>query len=180
MDRDTLVSLCLTEKSILRDMARRLLRQNVTIHLDTIQKSQPNLFSFDSARLAAIRSLSIFVVRCFDLHPGSFASVFAHMINVNHICVSGGSGPLIRLILENAMASLVTLELHGCNAEPQDFSEMMSITIRKLFISQSHPNVRFLLGPLNVEELVVHGPGLDEGYVSSIRAETWDAATSCI
>ncbi|SJL15327.1 uncharacterized protein ARMOST_18820 [Armillaria ostoyae] len=145
MDSDTLVSLCVTEKHILRDMARRLLRQNVTVHLDTIQKSQPNLFSFDSARLAAIRSLSISVVRCFDIHPGLLP-----------LC------PLIRLILENTMASLVTLELHGCNAEPQDFSEMMSITIRKLFISRSHPNVRFLLGPLNVEELVVHGPGLDD------------------
>ncbi len=159
-DRDTLLALCVTEKHILRDIAHRLLRQNVTVYFDTIQKSEPNLFSFDSARLAAIRSLSLFVVRCFHFHPGSFASVFARMINVNHISVSGGSGPLIRSILENTMVSLVTLELHGCNAEPQDFSGMMPITIRKLFISRSHPNVRFLLGPLNVEELVVYGPGL--------------------
>ncbi|KAK0187500.1 hypothetical protein F5146DRAFT_1123257, partial [Armillaria mellea] len=157
-DRDTLLALSVTEKHILRDIANRSLRQNVTIHFDTVQKSQPNLLSFDSIRLAAIRSLSIFITRCFDFHPVNFAAVFAHMVHVNHICVSGGSGPLILLILENTMASLVTLELHGCNAEPQDFSEMMPITIQKLLISRSHPNVRFLLGPLSVEELVVHGP----------------------
>ncbi|KAK0221312.1 hypothetical protein IW262DRAFT_1493166 [Armillaria fumosa] len=161
-DRDTLLALSVTERHTLRDMADRLLRQNVTVHFDTVQKSEPSLFSFNSSRLAAIRSLSIFVTRCFDLHAASFVSVFARMVNVSHICVSGGSGPLIRLIIENTMASLVALELHGCNAEPQDLSEMMTIRIRKLFISRSHPNVRFLLGPLSVEELVVHGPGMDD------------------
>ncbi len=80
------------------------------------------------------------------------------MININHVCVSGGSGPFIRLILENTMASLVTLEPDRCDAEPQDFAEMI-IAIRDLRISRCHSNIRFLLGPLNVEDLEVHGPG---------------------
>ncbi|KAK0471875.1 hypothetical protein IW261DRAFT_1571566 [Armillaria novae-zelandiae] len=163
MDRDTLLALSVTERHTLHGMADRLLRQNVTVHFNTVQKSEPNLFSFDSTCLAAIRSLSMYVDGYFDFHPVSFASVFAHMANVSHVRVSGGSGPLIRLVLENTMVSLVALELHSCNVEPQDFSEMTTITIRKLFISQSHPNVHFLLGPLRVEELVVHGPvGLDD------------------
>ncbi|PBK81031.1 hypothetical protein ARMGADRAFT_1146753 [Armillaria gallica] len=83
------------------------------------------------------------------------------MININHIRVSGGSGPFIRLILKNTMASFMTLELDCCDAELQDFADMVPITIRKLCIARCRSNVRFLLVPLNVEDLRVHGPDPD-------------------
>ncbi|SJL17923.1 uncharacterized protein ARMOST_21493 [Armillaria ostoyae] len=76
-----------------------------------------------------------------------------HTTPHHHVHVSGGSGPFIRLTLENTTASLVTLELDGCYAEPQDFADMVPIAIRKLCISRCHSNLRFLLGPLTVEDL---------------------------
>ncbi|KAK0462250.1 uncharacterized protein EV420DRAFT_1180033 [Desarmillaria tabescens] len=164
MDCKTLLSLCLTEKHILYGIAHRLLQQTVTVVFNaTTQKYSPNIFSFDFRRLSAITSLSIHITGPFDFHlaSASFPPVFTSMINIKHVHVSGGSGPFIRMILENTMASLVTLELNGCSADPQDFSEMMPITIRKLCISRCDPNVRFLLGPLSVEELEVHGLGMD-------------------
>ncbi len=81
------------------------------------------------------------------------------MNNINHVRVSGRSASFNRLILENTMASLVTLELDRCDAEPQDFTYMGPIVIRDLRISRCHPNMCFLLGPLIVENLEVHGPG---------------------
>ncbi len=81
------------------------------------------------------------------------------MININQVRVSGGSGPFIHFILKNTMASLVTLGLVCCDAEPQDFSEMIPIIIRDLRIPRCHSSMRFLLGPLTAEDLEVHGPG---------------------
>ncbi|PBK95036.1 hypothetical protein ARMGADRAFT_1077798 [Armillaria gallica] len=160
-DLDTLRALCLTEKHIIHHIARPFLWRNITVIFDIHQNPRPNLFSLDSGRLAAIRSLSIIFPEYFDLHSPSFAPVFAQMINVNYIRVSSGSGPFIRVILENTMASLLTLELDRCNADPQDFTDMVPVTLRDLCISRCHPNLRFLLGPLNVEELEVHGPSLN-------------------
>ncbi len=80
----------------------------------------------------------------FDVCVSSFALVLASMINIKHVHVSGGSGPFIRMILENTMASLVTVELDRCDAEPQDFADMISITIRKLRVSRCHSNLCFL------------------------------------
>ncbi len=65
------------------------------------------------------------------------------MININLVRVSGGSGPFIRLILENTMVSLVTLELDLCNAESQNFGDVVPIVIRDLRISRCHSNMRF-------------------------------------
>ncbi|PBK64961.1 hypothetical protein ARMSODRAFT_1006831 [Armillaria solidipes] len=155
-DPDTLRVLCLTEKHVIYDIARLFLWRNVTVIFDIDQNPRPNLFSLFSGHLAAIRSLSIIFPDYFDLHSPSYAPAIAQMVNVNYIRVSGGSGPFIRMILENAMASLVTLELDRCNADPQDFADMVPITIRDLRISRCHSNLRFLLGPLNVEELEVH------------------------
>ncbi|SJL17930.1 uncharacterized protein ARMOST_21500 [Armillaria ostoyae] len=152
----TLRALCLAEKRILYHIARHFLWRNVTVIFGTNQKPTLNLFSFDSA---AIRSISKIVDGSFDICLLSFTSVLASMINVNYVRVSGASGPFIRLILENTMASLVTLEIDRCDAEPQDFAEMLPMTIRDLRISRCHSNVHFLLGPLTVEDLEVHGPG---------------------
>ncbi|KAK0219295.1 hypothetical protein EDD85DRAFT_865892 [Armillaria nabsnona] len=160
-DPNTLRVLCLTETHILYPIARHFLWRNVTVIFGTNQKPTLNLFAFDSERLAAIRSISITVDGSPDVCLSSFASVLGSMINVNHIRVSGASGAFIRLILENTMATLVTLELDDCYAEPQDFSEIIPIAIRDLRISRCHSNIRFLLGPLTVEDLEVHGPGLD-------------------
>ncbi|KAK0219293.1 hypothetical protein EDD85DRAFT_865887 [Armillaria nabsnona] len=157
-DLDTLRALCLTEKHIIHHIAHPILWRNITVISDIHQNPRPNLFSLDSGCLAAIRSLSIIFPEYFDLHSPYFAPVFAQMINVNYIRVSGGSGPFIRVILENTMASLVTLELDRCNADPQDFTDMVPVTLRDLCISRCHSNLRFLLGPLNVEGLEVHGP----------------------
>ncbi len=52
------------------------------------------------------------------------------MININLVRVSGGSGSFMRLILENTMVSLMTLELDLCNAESQDFRDVVPIVIR--------------------------------------------------
>ncbi|KAK0431450.1 hypothetical protein EV421DRAFT_169149 [Armillaria borealis] len=160
-DPDTLRTLCLTEKHIIHHIAHPFLWRNVTIIFDINQDPRPNLFSLDSGRLAAIRSFSIIFPDYFDLHSPSFAPAIAKMVNVNYIHVSGGSGPFIRLILENMTVSLVTLELDRCDADPQDFADMVPITIRDLRISRCHLSLRFLLGPLTVENLEVHGPGLD-------------------
>ncbi|SJL18095.1 uncharacterized protein ARMOST_21667 [Armillaria ostoyae] len=161
-DPDTLCPLCLTEKHVLHNIARHFLWRNVTVIFGTDPNPKPNLFSFDSGRLAAIRSLSTVVHGYLDVCLSSFASVLASMNNINHVRVSGGSGPFVRLLLENTMASLVTLEFDHCYAsEPQDFSEMIPIIIRDLCISRRHSIVRFLLGPPTVEDLEVHGPDLD-------------------
>ncbi|PBK95033.1 hypothetical protein ARMGADRAFT_1077796 [Armillaria gallica] len=161
-DPNTLRALCLTEKHILYHIARHFLWRNVTVIFGTNQKSTLNLLSFDPERLAALRFISIIVDGSFDDCLSSFTSVLASMINVNYVRVSGASGAFIRLILENTMATLVTLELDDCYAEPQDFSEMIPIAIRDLRISSCHSNIRFLLGPLQVEDLEVHGAGPDD------------------
>ncbi|SJL18111.1 uncharacterized protein ARMOST_21683 [Armillaria ostoyae] len=160
-DLDSLRALYLTEKRILHHIARHFLWRNVTIILGTDQKHRLGLFSFDSRCLSAIRSLSIVVHGYLDVCLSSSSSVLASMININHVRVSGGSGPFMGLILENTTASLVTLELDGCYAEPQDFADMVPITIQKLHISRCHSNLCFLLGPLMVEDLEVPGPDLD-------------------
>ncbi|KAK0475396.1 hypothetical protein IW261DRAFT_1567790 [Armillaria novae-zelandiae] len=85
------------------------------------------------------------------------------MVNLNHVRVSRGTGTLVRLVVESVAASLVTLELEGCDAEPQDFAGMASVSIRRLSISCCHSSIRFILGPLAVEELEVYGPALDGG-----------------
>ncbi len=82
------------------------------------------------------------------------------MIHINLVRVSGGSGPFIRLIREDTMMSLVTLELDLCKAESQDFGDVVPIVLRDLRISVCHSNIRFLLGPLTVEDLEVNGPRL--------------------
>ncbi|KAK0207508.1 hypothetical protein IW262DRAFT_1498621 [Armillaria fumosa] len=96
-----------------------------------------------------------------DLGTTSFSSVLGSMMQYKHIRVSGGSGTLIRLILENTLGSLVTLELDRCDAEPQDFSDMVAINIGDLRILRCHSNVRFLLGPAIVVNLEVCDPRLD-------------------
>ncbi|KAK0184121.1 hypothetical protein F5146DRAFT_324803 [Armillaria mellea] len=158
---DTLRALCLTEKYALLSIARGFLWRNVTVIFGTDPNPKPDVFSFDSRRLAAIKSLSVVVDGDFDTSFSSLPSVLASMANINHVRFSGGSGPSIRLILENTSASLATLELDGCYAEPQDFANMVPITILDLHISRCHSNLRFLLGPLTVENLEVHGPDLD-------------------
>ncbi|SJL17897.1 uncharacterized protein ARMOST_21464 [Armillaria ostoyae] len=87
------------------------------------------------------------------------------MVNLNHVRVSGGTGTLIRSIVENVATSLVTLELEVCDAEPQDVAGMVPVSIGRLSISRCHSNIRFILGPLTVEELEVYGPGLDGGML---------------
>ncbi|KAK0434518.1 uncharacterized protein EV420DRAFT_1488638 [Desarmillaria tabescens] len=47
-----------------------------------------------------------------------------------------------------------------------DFAEMIPVAIRKLCISWCDPNVRFLLGPLSVEDLEVNGLGPHEWFSS--------------
>ncbi len=42
------------------------------------------------------------------------------MTNLNHVRVSGGTGTLVRSIVENVPASLAAVELEECDAEPQD------------------------------------------------------------
>ncbi|KAK0462300.1 uncharacterized protein EV420DRAFT_1761572 [Desarmillaria tabescens] len=161
-DKDTLLSLCLTEKHTLCQIARSCLEQNVTVVFDVGRKPRPDVFSFGSGRLSAIRSLSLIDHGSFALHSELYSPVFIRMVNLNHVRVIGGPGTLIRSIVESTTASLTTLELEECDAEPQDFSEMASVAIRRLSISRCHSNVRFILGPLTVEELEVHGPSLDE------------------
>ncbi|KAK0207505.1 hypothetical protein IW262DRAFT_1469459 [Armillaria fumosa] len=162
-DPDTLRALCLTEKCILHNIARDFLRRNVTVRFGPDHKSTPDVFSFDSGHLAAIRFLSIIVDTHFNGGATSFSSVLGSMINIKHIRVSGGSGTFVRLILENTfkLGSLVTLELDRCDAEPQDFYDMVAITIRDLRLSRCHSNVRFLLGPVTVVNLEVRGLGHD-------------------
>ncbi len=107
----------------------------------------------------------------FDVCVSSFALVLASMINIKHVHVSGGSGPFIRLILEDTMASLVTVELDRCDAAPQDFADVVSNTIRKLRVSRCHSNLCCLwnLSPsktwrsvvqirLSISDLVVSNP----------------------
>ncbi|KAK0482163.1 hypothetical protein EDD18DRAFT_1467858, partial [Armillaria luteobubalina] len=154
---DTLRALCLTEKRILHNVARDLLRRNITIRLGPNHTSTPDVFTFDPGHLAAIRSLSIIVDGYVDLGATSFPSVLGSMINIKHISVSGGSGTFIHLILENITRSLVTLELDRCDAEPQDLFDMVETTIRDLRILRCHSNMRFLLGPVTVEDLEIHG-----------------------
>ncbi|PBK64941.1 hypothetical protein ARMSODRAFT_978635 [Armillaria solidipes] len=176
-DLDTLCALCLTEKRILHNIARDFLWRNVTVVFGADQNPKPNLFSFNSGHLVAVRSFSIIVDGYFDIGLPSFSSVLAAMINISHVRVSGGSGPFIRLILENTMASLVTLELNRCYVEPQDFSKIIPIVIRDLRISCCHSNLRFLLGPLTVDDLEVHGPDLDgDGTVSYEQPENYGKA----
>ncbi len=159
VDLDTLRVLCLTEKHILYHIARHFLWRNIPVIFRTDPNPKPDLFSFDSGCLAAIRSLSVVVDGYLDVSLSSFSSALASMININHVRVSGGSGPFIPFILENTKVSLVTLGLICCDVEPQDFSEMIPIIIRDLRISRCHSNMHFLLGPLTVEDLEVHGPG---------------------
>ncbi|KAK0429622.1 hypothetical protein EV421DRAFT_1914337 [Armillaria borealis] len=128
-DPDTLRMLCLTEKHVIHNIARLFLWRNITIIFNIDQNPRPNLFSLFSGHLAAIRSLSIIFPDCFDLHSPSYALAITQMGNVNYIRVRGGSGPFICMILENTMASLVTLELDRCDADSQDFADMVPITI---------------------------------------------------
>ncbi|PBK95034.1 hypothetical protein ARMGADRAFT_1077797 [Armillaria gallica] len=91
------------------------------------------------------------------------------------------------------MASLVTVELDQCDAEPQDFADMMPITMRKLRVSRCHLNLYFLWDlslsktwrsvvqiRVSVWDLAVTNPfiGLDDAHLgkirSSIRAEMQD------
>ncbi len=58
------------------------------------------------------------------------------------------------------MASLMPLGLDLCNAESQDFCDVVPIFIQDLHISICHSNMCFLLGPLTVELLEVHDPRL--------------------
>ncbi len=125
--------------------------RNVIVIFGTEQNSKPELFSFDSGCLAAVRSLSIIVNECSDVGHSSFASVLASMINASHICVRNPSGPFIRLILESRMASLMTLVLDFSDAEPQDFADMVSTAILDLRISRCHSNLCRLLGPLIIK-----------------------------
>ncbi|KAK0475366.1 hypothetical protein IW261DRAFT_475088 [Armillaria novae-zelandiae] len=135
-DPDTLRTLCLMEKRNLYDIARDFLRRTVTAIVRTDQIPKPNLSSFDSERLSAMRSLSIVVDRYFDVYLLLFVSVFGFIIDTNHVCVSGASGPFIRSILENTKAFLVILESDRYYAEPQDFVDMVHIVIRDLRISR--------------------------------------------
>ncbi|KAG7442535.1 uncharacterized protein BT62DRAFT_374521 [Guyanagaster necrorhizus] len=164
MDRDTLLALCLTGKRILHEIARRYLRQNVMVLFDACRKPKPNLFSFDDGRLSAIRSLSLVVHGYIELDSKLCSLVFMKMVNLNDVRVVGGPGVLVRWIVESTGASLTTVELEGCDAEPQDFVGMAPVCIRRLVISRCHSNIRFILGPLTVEELEMYGPG------SSFRA----------
>ncbi|KAK0505571.1 hypothetical protein EDD18DRAFT_339958 [Armillaria luteobubalina] len=158
-DPDTLRALCLTKKRTLHAISRNFLRRKLTLRFGPNQKSTPDVFTFDPGHLAAIRSLSIVMDGYVDLGAISFSSVLTSMINIKDIRVSGGSGNFLRLIVENTKESLVMLELDGCDAEPQDFSDIVDITIRDLRLSGCHPNVRFLLGPVVVVNLEVRGPG---------------------
>lgn len=162
-DRDTLLSLCLTEKHLLHEIARRFLQRNVAVVIDPYQKPKPNLFCFDASRLSAIRTLSLAVHGYLEMDAKLYSQAFADMVNLNHVRVNGGTGPLVRSIVGNVATSLVTVELEECDAEPQDFAGMASMAIRRLSISRCHSNIRFFLGPLAVEELEVHGSGLDGG-----------------
>ncbi|KAK0207473.1 hypothetical protein IW262DRAFT_534069 [Armillaria fumosa] len=162
-DRDTLLTLCLTEKHMLHEIARRFLRRNVAVVFEACQIPKPDLFSFDISRISAIRSLSLAINGYLEVDSKLCSQVFTDMVNLNYVRVSGGSGPLIRLIVESVTTSLVTLELEGCDAEPQDFAGMASVSIRRLSISRCHSNIRFILGSLAVGELEVYGPGLDGG-----------------
>lgn len=162
-DRDTLLTLCLTEKHILLEIARRFLRRNVAIVFEVCHNPKPDLFSFDTSRLSAIRSLSLAINGYLEMDPKLSSQVFTDMINLSHVRVSGRTGTLVRLVVESVATALVTLELEGCDAEPQDFAGMASVSIRRLSISRCHSNIRFILGPLAVGELEVYGPGLDGG-----------------
>ncbi|PBK95057.1 hypothetical protein ARMGADRAFT_1077817 [Armillaria gallica] len=105
-DRDTLLTLCLTEKHLLHDIARRFLWWNVAVVFDASQQPMPNLFSFDSGRLVlGVRSLSIIVDGYSDFYLSIFTSVLASINDIGHVRLSGRSGPIICLILENTMAS---------------------------------------------------------------------------
>ncbi|KAK0475374.1 hypothetical protein IW261DRAFT_1422211 [Armillaria novae-zelandiae] len=73
------------------------------------------------------------------------SQVFTDTVNLNHVRVSGGTGTLVRLVVESVGASPVTLELEGCDAKAQDFAGMASHAL--------------YLRPLAVEELEVYGPG---------------------
>ncbi|KAK0467501.1 hypothetical protein IW261DRAFT_1060847 [Armillaria novae-zelandiae] len=118
-DPDTLRTLCLMEKRNLYDIARDFLRRTVTAIVRTDQIPKPNLSSFDSERLSAMRSLSIVVDRYFDVYLLLFVSVFGFIIDTNHVC-----------------AFLVILESDRYYAEPQDFVDMVHIVIRDLRISR--------------------------------------------
>ncbi len=116
-------------------VACHYLWRNVTVIFGTEQQPKPNLISFDSERLAGVRSLSIIVDEYFNFCPSSFTSVLASINNIGHVRVSGGSAPFICLILKNPMASLVTLELHRCDAKSQDIADMVPVAIRDLRFS---------------------------------------------
>ncbi|KAK0207485.1 hypothetical protein IW262DRAFT_1302698 [Armillaria fumosa] len=84
------------------------------------------------------------------------------MVTLYHVRVIGGTGTHVRSIVENFAASLVTLELEGCDAEPQDFAGMTPVSIWRLSISRFHSNMP---SPLAVKELELYRPGLDEGCI---------------
>ncbi|KAK0184100.1 hypothetical protein F5146DRAFT_1125861 [Armillaria mellea] len=147
-DPDTLRALCLAEKHVIQPIACSFLWRDVTVIFDIDKDARPTLLSLDSQRLAAVISLSINFPQSFDVHSPSFAPIVAQMVNVNLVRVSGGSGPFVPMVLENTKVSLVTLELDRCDADPQDFADMVPITLREL-------------RPLTVEDLEVHGPGFD-------------------
>ncbi|PBK64954.1 hypothetical protein ARMSODRAFT_1006828 [Armillaria solidipes] len=87
-DPDTLRALCLTEKRILYNIACDFLWGNAAVVFGTDQNPKPNLFSFDSERLAAIRSLCVVVDGYFDVCLSSFTSVLASMNNINRVRLS--------------------------------------------------------------------------------------------
>ncbi len=57
-DRDTLLTLCLTEKHLFHAIARRFLRRNVAVVIDSCQKPKLNLLSFDTSHLSASRTFT--------------------------------------------------------------------------------------------------------------------------
>ncbi|KAK0431455.1 hypothetical protein EV421DRAFT_169666 [Armillaria borealis] len=93
-DTDTIHALCLTEKRNLYRIARHFLWRNVTVIFCTDQSPSPNVFSFDSGCLSAIRSPSVVVDGHFDFCLSSFDSDLASVININLVqdCISRDSG----------------------------------------------------------------------------------------
>ncbi len=125
-------------------------QRNVTAILGTDQKPSPNLFSFDTGRLAAIESFSnrAWILRLLSL----IFSLGLWLICAIHVRVTRGSGSFLGLVLESRTTFLVTLilELYAWYTEPQAWEAMYLLCCS---------NGGFLFGPLNVKSSEVHGPG---------------------
>ncbi len=111
IDPDILRTLYLIEKHILHHIFCHFLLRNITVIFGTDSNTKLNAFSFVSGCLAAIRYLSIVMDGYLDISLSSFSSVLASMVTINHIHVSGGSGPCTHFILENTMVCLIILQL---------------------------------------------------------------------